>query len=276
MPAGWCFSIAGREAEGGDAVQAFRTVTTALVAVTMLVIGHSRPGAEPASSPASTSQASANPRPAGDNAPRLRVVVDTDANNELDDQHALAYLLFNGRSFDVEGITVNTTRGGGDITQQVAEARRVLTLCTLQDKVPLKAGANGSFTQIRPHLNEAAFDGADAVNFLIERAHAAAGSRLVLLPIGKLTNVALALLKDPSIASKVRIVWLGSNYPEPGEYNQENDEGAVQYVLDTEVPFEIALVRYGTPTGTDHVRVSREEIHARMPGKGPRVRVMVP
>jgi hypothetical protein len=74
------------------------------------------------------------------------LVVDTDANNELDDQHALAYVLFNGRSFDVEGITVNATRGGGDITQQVAEARRVLTLCTLQERAPLKAGANGSFT----------------------------------------------------------------------------------------------------------------------------------
>jgi purine nucleosidase len=41
------------------------------------------------------------------------------------------------------------------------------------------------------------------------------------------------------------------------------------------VPFEIALVRYGTPTGTDHVRVTREEIRERMAGKGPRIRVPV-
>jgi hypothetical protein len=47
------------------------------------------------------------------------VILDTDANNELDDQHAIAYLLFNGQVFDVEGITVNRTReplricGGG-------------------------------------------------------------------------------------------------------------------------------------------------------------------
>ena len=226
-------------------MQAFRTVTTALVTVSMLAVGCSRPPAESTSPPASTSPAAVNPPPVGDNAPRLRVLVDTDANNELDDQHALAYVLFNGRSFDVEGITVNTTRGGGDIGQQVAEARRVLTLCTLQDRVPLKAGANGSFTQIRPHLKESSFDGSDAVNFIIERAHAAAESKLVLLPIGKLTNVALALVKDPSIASKVRIVWLGSNYPDKGEYNQENDLDAVRYVLSVDVPFEIATVRYG-------------------------------
>jgi len=71
-------------------------------------------------------------------------------------------------------------------------------------------------------------------------------------------------------------VWLGSNYPEPGEYNQENDESALQFILDsTSVPFEMAVVRYGKPSGTDHVRVTRDEIHARMPGKGPRVRTPV-
>lgn len=250
-------------------MQAFRTVTTALVAASMLVVGYSSPAGQATAPPAPTSQARVT-QPGRDGARALRVVVDTDANNELDDQHAIAYLLLNGRTFDVEGVTVNATRGGGDIKEQVAEARRVMTLCTLQDKVPLKAGANGSFTQIRPHLKESSFDGADAVNFIIARAHAAAPSKLVLLPIGKLTNIALALAKDPGIAAKVRIVWLGSNYPDKGEYNQENDLDAVRYVLSVNVPFEIVTVRYGKGTGTDAVRVTRDEIGKRMPGKGPR------
>lgn len=116
-----------------------------------------------------------------------------------------------------------------------------------------------------------AFDGSDAVNFIIARARAPRNRPLVLVPIGKLTNIALALKKDPSIASKVRVVWLGSNYPDPGEYNQENDEAALQYVLESGVRFEIALVRYGKPSGTDAVRVTRDEIRARMKGKGSRV-----
>ena len=219
------------------------------------------PDASAASAPAQGTQAAAE---------RLRVIVDTDANNELDDQHALAYVLFNGDRFEVEGITVNATRGGGDITQQVEEARRVIALCTLEGKVPLHGGANGSFTQIRPHITEAGFDGKEAVDFIIERAHATSDRRLVLLPIGKLTNVALALAKDPAIASKVRILWLGSNYPEPGEYNQENDLDAVRYVLSVDVPFEIATVRYAKGTGTDAVRITRDEINARMPGRGPK------
>ncbi|MDF2773878.1 MAG: rihB [Geminicoccaceae bacterium] len=202
-----------------------------------------------------------------------RVLLDTDANNELDDQHAIAYTLFSGDVFDVEAITVNRTRGGGDAEMQALEAERITTLAGLRRVFPVFRGANGSFAEIAPHVGKSSFDGASAVNEIIRQAKA--GSPLTLLPVGKLTNIALALKKDPSIASKVRIVWLGSNYPEPGEYNQENDEGALQYVLDTNVPFEIALVRYGTPSGTDHVRVTREEIRERMAGKGPRIRVPV-
>ena len=70
--------------------------------------------------------------PAGE---RIRVILDTDANNELDDQHAIAYLLFNGQVFDVEGITVNRTRGGGDIQSQYAEALRVVQLCNFYPQI---------------------------------------------------------------------------------------------------------------------------------------------
>lgn len=206
---------------------------------------------------------------------RIRVMLDTDANNELDDQHAIAYMLFSGDRFDVQGITVNRTRGGGGIDDQMAEAVRVVRLAGLHGQIPVVKGADGSFEQIAPHVSTAAFDGSEAVRFIIERAHAGRGSRLVVLPVGKLTNVALALKKDRSIGPKIRIVWLGSNYPDPGEYNQENDEPALQYVLDADVPFEIALVRYGRPSGTDAVRVTREEIRARMAGKGPRAREAV-
>lgn len=203
---------------------------------------------------------------------RIRVLLDTDANNELDDQHAIAYMLFNGRVFDVEGITVNRTRAGGDITQHYAEAERIIRLANLHGRVPLHRGASGSFQDIEGQLDRPDYDGAAAVRFIIERAHASDRRPLVLLPVGKLTNIALALKKDPSIAKKVRVVWLGSNYPQPGEYNQDNDPASLSYILEqTDVPFEIVTVRYGKPSGTDAVRASRDEIRARMPGKGPRV-----
>ena len=175
---------------------------------------------------------------------KTRDILDTDANNELDDQHAIAYMLFNGNSFDVEGITVNRTRSGGDVEQHFKEAERVVKLCNLDQKIKVYKGANGSFDKIKDHVAKATFDGVDAVDFIIERANAKSCRKLVLLPVGKLTNIALALHKDPSIASKVRIVWLGSNYPAPGEYNQDNDIPSLNYILDVNVDFEIALVRY--------------------------------
>lgn len=202
---------------------------------------------------------------------KTRVLLDTDANNELDDQHAIAYLLLNGDVFDVEGMTVNRTANGGDVQKQAEEAERVLRLTAPRSAVRVIRGADGSFEEIEGRVHQPGFDGAAAVDLIIERAHARDPRKLVLLPVGKLTNVALALRKDPTIAPKVRIVWLGSNYPEPGEYNQDNDPGALEYILDMDVEFEVALVRYGKPSGTDAVRATLEEVRARMPGKGPRV-----
>lgn len=42
----------------------------------------------------------------------IPVIPDTDANNELDDQHALSYMLFNSDLLDIKGITFNETHGG--------------------------------------------------------------------------------------------------------------------------------------------------------------------
>lgn len=202
-------------------------------------------------------------------AAEIPVILDTDANNELDDQHAIAYLLLNGDTFDLAGITVNQTWNGGELSQHLEEAERVVSLCGLEGEVPVIAGASKDFETIRPHVSSLEFDGYEAVDFIIRRARTQAEGRLVLLPIGKLTNVALALEKAPDIRSRVRIVWLGSNYPEPGEYNQDNDPEALNYILEQDVPFEIVTVRYGKASGTDFVRIAPEEVNNEFAGKGP-------
>ena len=200
---------------------------------------------------------------------KIRILLDTDANNELDDQHAIAYMLLNGGVFEVEGLTVNRTSSGGGIDEHAKEAERVVKLCRLFPELQVHKGASGSFEEIQDRLDAPDFDGSDAVQHIIDRANIESDRKLVLVPVGKLTNIALALKKDPGIAERVRIVWLGSNYPDPGEYNQVNDEPALSYILDTEVEFEIALVRYGEPSGTDAVKVTPEEIGQNMPGRGP-------
>jgi len=199
----------------------------------------------------------------------IPVIFDTDANNELDDQHALAYLLLNEDVFNVIGITVNATWNGGGIDEHVKEANRVVDLVGWKGRVAVIQGANGNFTEIQNELGKDAYDGSEAVDFIIEEAMKKRKETLVLIPVGKLTNVALALKKKPAIAKRIRVVWLGSNYPEPGEYNQDNDTASMNYILSTEVPFEMVTVRYGLDTGTAAVKAKRINIYTRMPGLGP-------
>ncbi len=199
----------------------------------------------------------------------IPVIFDTDANNELDDQHALAYLLLNDQAFNVLGITVNATYNGGEIDEHMKEAKRVVDLVGWKDKVKIIKGANGDFEEIRSQLKQDEFDGSEAVDFIIKEAMKKRKETLVLLPVGKLTNVALALEKEPAIAKKIRIVWLGANYPAPGEYNLDNDIASMNYILKTDVPFEMVTVRYGESSGTAAVKAKRQNIYIRMPGMGP-------
>jgi purine nucleosidase len=197
---------------------------------------------------------------------KLKVIFDSDANNELDDQHALAYLLFNGDTFEVDAVTVNATYNGGDIQGHYDEALRVMKLCNLNDKVTLLKGANANFSDISNVWNPENYDGQEGVDRILE---ATKKDTLIIIAVGKLTNIALALKKDPSFSERTKIVWLGSNYPEPGEYNQDNDTIAMNYVLNSNIPFEMVTVRYGKPSGTDAVKVTKEEINRKMPGLGP-------
>src|SRR5258706_6634907 len=190
---------------------------------------------------------------------KIRVLFDSDTNNELDDQHALAYLLFNGDSFGLAGVTVNATRSGGRIELQYAEAERVMRLCGFGGQLPLYKGANSSFDTIRHHTDSTLFDGVAAVNFIIGEAKKPGHQKLVVIAVGKLTNLALVLKKEPSIANTIRLVWLGSNYPEPGEYNMDNDTPSVNYVLGTNVEFEMGTIRYGKQNGSDGLRLTQAE-----------------
>jgi len=202
---------------------------------------------------------------------KIDVIFDTDANNELDDQQAMAYLFFNNSIFNTKAVTVNATYNGGNIDDQYAEAERIMQLCKVATKIPLLKGANKSFLEIKNELSNEQFDGYKAVNFIISEAEKHNKTKLVVIAVGKLTNIALALKKAPSICNNIRVVWLGGNFPDPGEYNLENDIPSMNYILETTVDFEMVTVRYGKTTGTDAVSVTKEEVLKHMKGVGPKI-----
>jgi len=198
---------------------------------------------------------------------KISLIFDTDANNELDDQFAIAYMLLNGDTFDVKGITVNATINDTDIQGHYDEAERIMQLCNLKDSLPLLKGAEGNFKEISENFDPTKYDGQDGVDFMLEETKK---DSVIIVAVGKLTNIALALKKDPSFAKRTKIVWLGSNYPKPGEYNQDNDTIAMNYVLNSKIPFEMVTVRYGEPSGTDAVSVTKTEVEQKMAGLGPK------
>ena len=199
---------------------------------------------------------------------RIPVILDTDANNELDDQHAIAYLIFNDDLFDIRGITTNRTWNGGPVEEHTKEARRIVHLCGADNQFPVLSGANESYENIMDNLNNRDYDGKEAVEFIIRQARRMPeGEKLLLLPVGKLTNIALALEKDPSIVEKVKVVWLGSNWPRRGEYNLVNDTSAVNRVVKSGVEVWVCTV----DGGTVEVRTTKTEITERLGGKGSKV-----
>jgi len=206
---------------------------------------------------------------------KTKILIDSDANNELDDQHALAYAFLNSYVFDIVGITVNNTRNGDGIQGQFDEALRIIRLFNVENKIPLLKGADKSFAEIIPFIGDSVFDGKPAVDFIIQEALKMSNEKLVLVPIGKLTNIALAIAKEPKIVDKIRIVWLGSNYPNPGEYNLDNDTTSVNPVIESGVEFEMVTVRYGEPSGTAAVTVTRDEVYAALKGNGPKSEITI-
>jgi inosine-uridine nucleoside N-ribohydrolase len=199
---------------------------------------------------------------------KIPVILDTDANNELDDQHAIAYMIYNDDLFDIRGITTNRTWNGGPVEEHSKEARRIVHLCGADDRIMVISGANGDYMSLKDSVNNPEFDGKQAVDFIIDQARLMPDNqKLVLIPVGKLTNIALALKKDPSIVSKVKVVWLGSNWPGQGEYNMDNDTSAVNPVIKSGVEMWVCTV-YG---GTMEVRSTKTEIRQRLSGSGKQV-----
>jgi len=206
-----------------------------------------------------------------ENDTRPEVIFDTDANNELDDQHAIAYLLMNDDIFNIAAITTNVTAKDGGIQAQVDEAERVAKL--VDKKVDILPGATEKFEEILPNIGRERFDGCESVNRIIEVADRhTPDNPLILIAVGKMTNVALALAKKPEIIPNIRLVFLGTNFPSyENEWNVVNDIPALNYVLSTDIRFEIVTVRYSEPTGTDAVRISIDQVRSDFAGIGPKV-----
>lgn len=196
-------------------------------------------------------------------AERVRVVLDCDTANEIDDQFAIAYAL-GCPDFDVLGVVSvqNTLASGRDsVERYVEEARRMVALCG-RDDVPCLPGAT------RPM--ETPYDGvpSEGLDFLVEQARA---GPLTVLATGPATDIASLALLDPPLRAGVRAVWAGG-FPDEetwqrhkhGELNARADIAAWRAVFGSDLP----LVQLPGWPGVEKVAVSWREYVGDLRGLG--------
>lgn len=157
---------------------------------------------------------------------QLRILIDSDAGGEIDDLYAISLALRTPERFRIEGFVAThfAQMAGRESIQKSYEA--ILTLLDV-------AGLTGAWDVVKggdpmPYMDEPSVS--DGARLIIDRAHAGDDDNLLwVLGLGAATNLASALLLDPSIKSKVRFVYHArSEWSWPDRSDQFNVGGDIQ------------------------------------------------
>ena len=137
-------------------------------------------------------------------AARIRLIVDTDAKNEADDQYAIMHHLLTPM-FDVRGIIATHFEqkagyGGQSMAASYEEIERVLRLAEIDD-VPFFHGCTRPLKSIQDAPDS------DGARFIIEEARKP--GKLYIAQQAALTNVAAAINAAPDIAENLVVLWNG-------------------------------------------------------------------
>jgi purine nucleosidase len=174
---------------------------------------------------------------------KVRMVLDTDTYNEIDDQYALSYAYLSKEKVGLEAVYAapflnDRSESAGDGMEK--SYQEILRLLAMLGKSPEGFAFRGSDRYLedvtRPVRSEAALD-------LVKRAMAATpADPLYVVPVGCITNIASAILIEPRIIENIVVVWLGGNsleWPHQKEFNLMQDVLAARVVLNSGVPVVI-------------------------------------
>ena len=167
---------------------------------------------------------------------RVDAVLDTDTYNEIDDQYALSYLFCCGEKIQVKAVYAapfSNQKSSGPMDgmeKSYAEILRLLPLLGRGDFNSKVYRGSGAYlpNETTPVISDAASHLASlAASYTPEQP-------LYVIAIGAITNVASALLLDPSIRERIVIIWLGGhahNWPHNIEFNCLQDVAAARVVF---------------------------------------------
>ncbi|GLQ08801.1 hypothetical protein GCM10007913_07330 [Devosia yakushimensis] len=186
-----------------------------------------------------------------------KIIIDTDPGQ--DDAVAILLALASPEELDVLGIVA--VAGNVGVAQNAINARKVVELAGRPD-IPVFAGCS---RPLRRHLvtaehvhGQTGLDGPNlpepqiplqtlhGVDYIINTLMAAEPKTITLCTLGPLTNIALALIKQPAIAERIaEIVMMGGAYFEVGnitpaaEFNIYVDPEAADVVMRCGAPITI-------------------------------------
>jgi inosine-uridine nucleoside N-ribohydrolase len=177
---------------------------------------------------------------------RQRVIVNTDAKNEADDQYAIVHAVLTP-SFDLHGIIpahFGTRKSSTSLQESHDETVKLLRLMGLEEGVRVEDGA--------PHAipDESTPADSPGARLIIEEAMKVDDRPLHVAFYGPLTDMASALLLEPEIQNRgVRIIWIGGGaWPSGGrEYNLSNDIHAANVVMKSRLEvWQVPMTTYRT------------------------------
>ena len=197
----------------------------------------------------------------------VRMVLDTDTFNEIDDQFAVVYALISPE-LDVQAVYAapfhnSRSSGPGDGMEKSYE--EILRILSRLDKDPARFAFKGSTNYVvdvnKPEKSPAVLD-------LIERAKKSSpDDPLYVVPVGAISNIANAILLEPSIIKNIVVVWLGGNglnWAHQREFNYRQDLNASRVIFDSGV----ALVQLPCTPVVTHFTTTVPEMETYVAGRG--------
>lgn len=171
---------------------------------------------------------------------KINVILDTDTYNECDDQFALSYMLKSQDIFNIEAITVapysHKARNETVISGREKSYNEILKICNWLNFDT----TNKVFKGAKDYICNGYKQDNDAVNKIIEIA--LKNNKTYIMAIGAITNVALAIKKEPKIINKIEVIWLGGHSLLQNnnlDFNFRQDVNAVRIVFESKVKLTI-------------------------------------
>ena len=164
---------------------------------------------------------------------QVRVITDTDAKNEADDQFCIVQTLLSPKLDKVGFIAAHyVTRHADGMERSYRELETLFDHMGFDKTGMLHHGAPHALPNRKTPVDS------EGAQLIIREAMKDDPRPLFVTFLGPLTDMASALLMEPRIASRLTVIWIGGGaYPNGGvEFNQDNDIDAVNVVFRSQVP----------------------------------------